>query len=68
MFGTVNASREHFEEGVRDLAVTEARTPGWLSRLLTHRIPCLDRYDEALAALGEPGAIKVCVEVSPDDA
>jgi threonine dehydrogenase-like Zn-dependent dehydrogenase len=68
MFGTVNASREHFEEGVRDLAVTEARTPGWLSRLLTHRIPGLDRYDDALAALGEPGAIKVCVEVSPDDA
>ncbi|GLY75374.1 aquaporin [Actinoallomurus iriomotensis] len=67
MFGTVNASREHFEEGVRDLAVAEARTPGWLSRLLTHPIPGLDRYADALTALGEPGAIKVYVEVSPDN-
>lgn len=68
MFGTVNANREHFEEGVRDLAVAEERYPGWLSRLLTHPIPGLDRYDDALAALGAPGAIKVYVEISPDAA
>jgi threonine dehydrogenase-like Zn-dependent dehydrogenase len=63
MFGTVNANREHFEAGVRDLAVAEAQYPGWLSRLLTHRVPGLDHYDEALAALGTPGAIKVFVEI-----
>ncbi|GAA4612882.1 glucose 1-dehydrogenase [Actinoallomurus liliacearum] len=64
MFGTVNANREHFEEGVRDLAVAEARHPGWLSRLLTHPIPGLEHYDDALTALGEPGAIKVYVEIA----
>lgn len=64
MFGTVNANREHFEEGVRDLAVAEAQYPGWLSRLLTHPIPGLDHYDEALSALGGPGAIKVYVEIA----
>jgi threonine dehydrogenase-like Zn-dependent dehydrogenase len=30
MFGTVNAGREHFEEGVRDMAMSEADRPaGW---------------------------------------
>jgi threonine dehydrogenase-like Zn-dependent dehydrogenase len=64
MFGTVNANREHFEEGIRDLAVAEAHYPGWLSRVLTHPIPGLDHYDDALTALGEPGAIKVYVEIA----
>ncbi|MEU1465871.1 aquaporin [Streptomyces sp. NPDC005727] len=64
MFGTVNANREHFEAGVRDLAVAEAQYPGWLSRLLTHPVHGLDHYDEALAALGAPGAIKVFVEIA----
>jgi glucose 1-dehydrogenase len=36
MVGTVNANREYFETGVRDLAQAEAEYPGWLSRLLTH--------------------------------
>jgi threonine dehydrogenase-like Zn-dependent dehydrogenase len=64
MVGTVNANREHFEAGVRDLAVAEARFPGWLSRLLTHPVPGLDNYRQAFADLGTPGAIKVYVEVA----
>ncbi len=64
MFGTVNANREHFEAGVRDLAVAEAQYPGWLSRLLTHPVHGLDHYAEALGALGAPGAIKVYVEIA----
>jgi threonine dehydrogenase-like Zn-dependent dehydrogenase len=64
MYGTVNANREHFEEGIRDLAVAETRYPGWLSRLLTHPIPGLNHYDDALAALGTPGAIKVYVQIA----
>lgn len=64
MVGTVNANREHFEAGVRDLAVTEEAYPGWLGRLLTHEIRGLDHYPEALQALGAPGAIKVYVEVA----
>lgn len=67
MFGTVNANRQHFEEGVRDLAVAEAQYPGWLPRLLTHPVRGLEHYGEALAALGTRGAIKVYVEVAPDE-
>ena len=65
MVGTVNANRAHFEAGVRDLAVTEAQHPGWLARLLTHPVPGLDRFDDAVALLGTPGAVKVFVEVAP---
>ena len=64
MVGTVNASRSDFESGVRDLALAQARWPGWLSRLLTHPIEGLDNAPKALALLGAPGAIKVYVEVS----
>jgi len=64
MFGTVNAGREHFEEGVRDMAMIEAHRPGWLTRLLTHRVDGLDRYDEALSLLTTPGVIKTYVEIS----
>jgi threonine dehydrogenase-like Zn-dependent dehydrogenase len=63
MFGTVNAARVHFEEGVRDMAVVEAQRPGWLARLLTHRVDGLDRYDEALRLLTAPDVIKVYVEI-----
>jgi glucose 1-dehydrogenase len=64
MVGTVNANRLHFEEGVRDLAIAEAQYPGWLGRLLTHPVPGLDAFDEALRLLGTPGVIKVFVEVA----
>src|SRR6266545_4532461 len=64
MIGTVNANREHFEAGVRDLAIAEAQYPGWLGRLLTHRVAGLERFDQALSLLGTPGAIKVFVEVA----
>ena len=33
MVGTVNAGREHFESGVRDMAQSEAQFPGWLGQL-----------------------------------
>jgi hypothetical protein len=64
MVGTVNANREHFEAGVRDLALSEARFPGWLQRLLTHRVQGLDSYEEAFKLLGAPGTIKVYMEVT----
>ncbi|MGH2682644.1 MAG: glucose 1-dehydrogenase [Actinomycetota bacterium] len=64
MVGTVNANREHFEAGVRDLAIAEAEHPGWLARLLTHPVHGLARYAEALRLLGSPGAIKVFIEVA----
>ena len=66
VFGTVNANRQHFEEGVRDMAVAEARWPGWLPRLITHRVQGLDTYEEAFELLGQEGAIKVVVEIALD--
>ena len=65
MVGTVNANRDHFEEGIRDLAVAEAQYPGWLGRLLTNRVEGLDAYAEAFGLLGAPGTIKVFLELGP---
>ena len=64
MFGTVNAGRQHFEEGVRDMAVAEAQYPGWLSRLLTHPVEGLEQYAQALANLSEHDVIKTFVNIS----
>lgn len=64
MVGTVNAAREHFESGVRDLALGEAQHPGWLAQLVTHVTPGLERFAEAYEALAGAGDIKVVVEVS----
>jgi len=65
MVGTVNANREYFEIGVKDLAQAEAEYPGWLARLLTHPIKGLENYQELFAKLTNPnGAIKVFCEVA----
>jgi threonine dehydrogenase-like Zn-dependent dehydrogenase len=65
MVGTVNANREYFEMGVKDLAQAEAEYPGWLSRLLTHPVKGLENYQELFAKLTNPnGAIKVFCEVA----
>jgi len=65
MVGTVNANREYFEMGVKDLAQAEAEYPGWLSRLLTHPVRGLGNYQELFAKLTNPnGAIKVFCEVA----
>lgn len=67
MVGTVNANREHFEAGVRDLAQAELQNPGWLGRLLTDRVVGLSNYTELFAKLNEPaGNIKVFCEVAAD--
>lgn len=65
MFGTVNANREYFELGVRDLAQAEAEYPGLLSRLLTHPVKGLENYAELFRTLTmAKGAIKVYCEVA----
>jgi threonine dehydrogenase-like Zn-dependent dehydrogenase len=65
MVGTVNANREYFEIGVRDLAQAEAQYPGWLGRLLTHPVRGLDNYRELIDTLTTAkGAIKVYCEVA----
>ncbi len=65
MVGTVNASRDDFVRGVDNMIKAEARYPGWLGRLLTHRIEGLERHREMIDALThERDAIKVYVEVA----
>jgi threonine dehydrogenase-like Zn-dependent dehydrogenase len=65
MVGTVNANREYFEMGVRDMAQAEAEYPGWLSKLLTDPVKGLDNYAELFRKLTSPnGAIKVFCEVA----
>lgn len=65
--GTVNANRTHFERGVQDMALAEARYPGWLQRLLTHPVDGLKNYAEMMRLLTqEKEAIKVFVEVKKE--
>jgi len=66
MVGTVNANREYFESGVKDLAQAEAEYPGWLSRLLTHPVNGLENYRQLIDTLTTAkGAIKVYCEIAP---
>jgi threonine dehydrogenase-like Zn-dependent dehydrogenase len=63
--GSVNAARTDFERGVADLVMAESLWPGWLSRLLTHRVDGLDNYAEMIRLLTEArDAIKIWVDVS----
>lgn len=63
--GTVNANREYFEMGVKDMAHAEAEYRGWLRRLLTHPVKGLENYKELLDKLTTvKGAIKVFCEVA----
>jgi threonine dehydrogenase-like Zn-dependent dehydrogenase len=65
MVGTVNANREYFENGVRDISQAEAEYPGWLGRLLTDPVSGLENYAELFQKLTNPnGAIKVFCEVA----
>lgn len=67
MVGTVNAGREHFEMGVKDLALCEAMYAGWLSRMLTHKIEGLENYARVFDILENSGkykAIKTYFEVN----
>lgn len=66
MVGTVNANREYFETGVKDLSQAEFQWPGWLKKLLTHRINGLQNYQELIKTLKESkGVIKLYCEVAP---
>jgi len=66
MVGSVNASRENFENGVRDMSQAEAEYPGWLRQLLTDPVRGLDSYRELFDRLQNPnGAIKIYCEVVP---
>ena len=67
MVGTVNANREHFETGVKDLALCEAMHAGWLSQMLTHKVAGLENYEKVFDILNNSAkynAIKTYFEVA----
>jgi threonine dehydrogenase-like Zn-dependent dehydrogenase len=64
LVGTVNANREYFEMGVRDMSQAEAEYPGWLSRLLTHPVRGLNNHRQLFETLSSvQGVIKAFCEV-----
>jgi glucose 1-dehydrogenase len=64
-FGSVNANREYFETGVKDLSTAELQYPGWLKKLLTHPVKGLENYKEMMGILTEAkGSIKVYCQVA----
>jgi hypothetical protein len=56
VFGSVNANRSHYEAAAAALAAAD---PGWLSRLITRRVP-LAAWQEALDSRG--GDVKVVID------
>ena len=65
MVGTVNANREYFEAGVRDLALAKTTWSNWAEKLITHRVSGLERHEELLNLLRNGhDAIKVVCEVA----
>lgn len=66
MVGTVNANREYFEMGVKDMALAQVSFPGWLESFLTHPVDGLDSYEELYHNLLQPsGVIKTYMKVAP---
>ena len=65
MVGTVNANREYFESGVKDLSQAKLEYGEWLDKLLTHPVKGLENYAELFEKLtSSKGAIKVFCEVA----
>jgi glucose 1-dehydrogenase len=64
MVGTVNANRDYFESGVKDMSQSVLEYGTWLSKLLTHRVAGLENFDQLFNLLsGGKDAIKVYCEV-----
>lgn len=66
MVGTVNANREYFESGVKDMSAAVLEYGDWLNRLLTHPVIGLENYRQLFEnpTTGKD-VIKVFCEVSP---
>lgn len=65
--GSVNANREYFETGVKDHSQAELEYPGWLGRLLTHKVDGLENYEDLFDKLTHgKDVIKVHCEVAKD--
>lgn len=67
LLGSVNANREHFESGIRDLALGEMMYPGVVQQILTNPVEGLDRYEEMMKLLtNEKAALKVYMNIASE--
>ncbi|MEZ6118006.1 MAG: glucose 1-dehydrogenase [Pirellulaceae bacterium] len=67
LVGSVNANREHFEMGIKDLALGEVMYPGVVQKILTNPLDGLDSYQEMMRLLVEDkDALKVYVNVADE--
>ncbi len=67
LLGSVNANREHFEAGIKDMALGEVMFPGVLQKILTNPVDGLDNYAEMMRLLVEDNsALKVFVNVADE--
>ena len=67
LLGSVNANREHFESGIKDLALGEVMFPGVIEKILTNPVDGLDGYQEMMRLLvEEKTALKVYVNVADE--
>ena len=65
LLGSVNANRNHFEMGIKDLALGEMMYPNVLHKILTHPVDGLENYAEMMRLLVEDkSALKVYVNVA----
>jgi threonine dehydrogenase-like Zn-dependent dehydrogenase len=65
LLGSVNANREHFESGIKDMALGEVTYPGVIEKILTNPVDGLDNYAEVIRLLvEEKTALKVYVNVA----
>lgn len=66
MFGSVNAGREHFAEGVRDMTQCQSMFPGWLESMLTNPIQGIENFHQMFDLLnnGAPGMVKTFCQIS----
>lgn len=65
LLGSVNANREHFEMGIKDLALGEMMFPGVIGKILTNPVDGLDNYQEMMRLLvEEKSALKVFMNVA----
>jgi glucose 1-dehydrogenase len=67
LLGSVNANREYFESGIKDMALGEVMFPGVLQKILTNPVDGLDNYAEMMRLLVEDNsALKVFVNVADE--
>jgi threonine dehydrogenase-like Zn-dependent dehydrogenase len=65
LLGSVNANREHFEAGIKDLALGEVMYPGVIQKILTNPVDGLENYAEMMRLLvEEKTALKVYMNVA----